>query len=264
MIPQKPTELDTLDGRVLWYVISILIKNEREKKRLSWWPSFWCLFKFCTHRPPHNFPSFLILVPPGQAKSFWISLISVSSGGQALFSAGQTISCLHQEIPPHPSKLTLLVWSQSDLHYPHPPSPFPLDHTSCPNPRLWEQLEYLGIAVQSLSRVWLSSTPWSEARQASLWPSVWVCSNSWPLSQWCHPANSSSVVPFSSCLQSFPASVSFPTSQFFKAAIGASASASFLPMNSQGWFPLVLTDLILPPRDSQESSPTPQFKSILE
>ena len=68
-----------------------------------------------------------------------------------------------------------------------------------------------------------------------------------PLSQWCHPTISSSVIPFSSCLQSFPASGSFPVSQFFESgghSIEASASASVLPVNIQGWFPLGLTGLI--------------------
>ena len=66
-------------------------------------------------------------------------------------------------------------------------------------------------------------------------------SNSCLLSQWCHPTISSSVVPFSSCLQSFPASGSFPMSQFFASggqSIGVSTSASVLPMNIQDWFPL--------------------------
>ena len=74
-----------------------------------------------------------------------------------------------------------------------------------------------------------------------------VDSNSSPLSWWCHPTSSSSVVPFSSCLQSFPASGSFPVSQFFTSggqSTGASASASVLPMNIQGWFPLGLTGWI--------------------
>ena len=78
-------------------------------------------------------------------------------------------------------------------------------------------------------------------------PSPGACSNSCPLSRWCHPTISSSVVPFSSCLQSFPASASFLMSQFFTSggqSIGASASASVLPMNIQGWFPLELTGLI--------------------
>ena len=68
-----------------------------------------------------------------------------------------------------------------------------------------------------------------------------------PLSQWCHPI-SSSVVPVSSCLQSFPASESFPVSQFFESggqSIGVSVSASVLPMNIQDWFPLGLTGFIL-------------------
>ena len=71
-----------------------------------------------------------------------------------------------------------------------------------------------------------------------------VCSNSCPLSQWCHPTISSSVAPFSSCLQSFPASDCFPMSQFLTSdgqSTGASASASVLPMNIQGWFPSGLT-----------------------
>ena len=76
-------------------------------------------------------------------------------------------------------------------------------------------------------------------------PTPGVCSNSCPLSQWCHPPISSSVIPFSSCLQSFPASGSFIIRHFF-ASCGQSigASASVLPMNIQGWFPLGLTDLI--------------------
>ena len=68
-----------------------------------------------------------------------------------------------------------------------------------------------------------------------------VCSNSYPSSRWCHPNISSSDVPFSSCLQSFPASGSFPVSQFFTSggqSIGVSASASVLPMNIQDWLPL--------------------------
>ena len=74
-----------------------------------------------------------------------------------------------------------------------------------------------------------------------------VCSDLCPLSQWCHPTISSSVTPFSSCPQFFPASESFPMSWFFTSdgqRIEASASASVLSMNIQGWFPLVLTDLI--------------------
>ena len=78
-------------------------------------------------------------------------------------------------------------------------------------------------------------------------PTTRVHSNSCPSSRWCHPAISSSVVPFSSCPQSFPASGSFPMSQCFAwggQSIGVSASASILPMNSQDWFPLGLTGWI--------------------
>ena len=78
-------------------------------------------------------------------------------------------------------------------------------------------------------------------------PTPGVYSNSCPSSQWCHPTISSSVVPFSSHLQSFPASGSFPMSQFFASgaqSIGASASASVLPMNIQDWFPLGWTGWI--------------------
>ena len=77
--------------------------------------------------------------------------------------------------------------------------------------------------------------------------SPWVCSNSCPLSRWCHPSISASLIPFSSYSQSFPASGSFPVNQLFISrgqSIRASASASVLLMNIQGWFPLGLTSLI--------------------
>ena len=80
------------------------------------------------------------------------------------------------------------------------------------------------------------------------------------------PTISSSIVPFSACLPSFPASGSFPMSQFFTSGgqtIGASALASVLPTNTQEWSPLAWTAWIAcSPRDSQESSPTPWFKRI--
>ena len=91
-----------------------------------------------------------------------------------------------------------------------------------------------------------------------------VCSNSCPLSQWCHPTISPCVTSFSSCPQSFPASESFPMSQLFTSGgwnIGAPASV--LPMNSLGSFPLGMTSLIsCSPRDSQESFPVPQLENI--
>ena len=78
-------------------------------------------------------------------------------------------------------------------------------------------------------------------------PTARACWNSCPSSWWCHPTISSSVIPFSSCLESFSASGSFPMSPFFtlgSQSIGASASASVLPMNIQDWFPLGVTGLI--------------------
>ena len=78
-------------------------------------------------------------------------------------------------------------------------------------------------------------------------PSPGACSNSCPLSQWCHPKISSSVVPFSSCLHSFPASMLFSMSWLFTSgdqSIGAPSSASVLPMNIQDWFSLGWTGWI--------------------
>ena len=119
-------------------------------------------------------------------------------------------------------------------------------------------------SVQSLSGVRPFATPWIAAhRPPCPSPIPRVYPNSCPLSQWCHPAISSSVVPFSSCPQFLPAAVS----QCFASGgqiIGASASASVLPMNPQDWSPLGWTDWIsLQSKGlSQESSPTPQLKSI--
>ena len=92
-------------------------------------------------------------------------------------------------------------------------------------------------------------------------PTPGVHSNSCPSSRWCHPAISSSVIPFSSCPQSLPASESFPMSQLFAwggQSTGVSALASFLPKNTQGWSPSEWTGWI----SLQRSSPIPQFKSI--
>ena len=125
-------------------------------------------------------------------------------------------------------------------------------------------------SVQSLSRVWLFVTPWTAAHQAFL-----SITNSWsppkPMSIGlasirCHPTILSSVAPFSSWPQSFPASGSFQMSQFFTSggqSIGVSALTSVLPVNTRTdllWDGLVGSPCS--PRDSQESSPTPQFKSI--
>ena len=107
---------------------------------------------------------------------------------------------------------------------------------------------YVAVGVQALNCVRLFVSPWTTTCQTSLSFTIsWICSDSCPLSQWCPPALSYSVIPFSSCLQYFPASVSFPMSQPFASSdqsIRASASASVFPINIQGWFPLGLTGLI--------------------
>ena len=104
------------------------------------------------------------------------------------------------------------------------------------------------VAVQWLSPVWLFVTHGLQhARLPCPLLSPGVCLNSCPLSWWYHPTVSSSVTLFSSCPQSLPASEFFPMSWPFASgsqSIGASASASVLPMNIQGWFPLGLTGLI--------------------
>ena len=102
-------------------------------------------------------------------------------------------------------------------------------------------------SVQLLSCVWLFATPRIAARPVSLSPTPGVDSNSLPSSRWCHPAISSSVVLFSSCPQSLPASESFPMSQLFTwggQSIGVSALAPFLPKNNQDWSPLGWTGWI--------------------
>ena len=127
---------------------------------------------------------------------------------------------------------------------------------------LWRRnLLFSFSSVQLLSCVQLLATPWTAACQASLsitTPGIY--SNSCLLSQWCHPTISSSGIPFSSCLQSFPASGSFQMNQFFISggqSIKVSASASVLPINIQDWFPLGRTGWIS--LQSQELS-----KSLLQ
>ena len=132
-----------------------------------------------------------------------------------------------------------MIWySNSGLFYPiytrilQEKNPFPISSVqfSC------------SVVSGSLWPYWLQ-----HARLPCPSPTPGACSNSCPLSWWCHPTLSSSVIPFSSSLQSFPTSGSFPRSQFFASggqSIGASALASVLPVNIQGGFPLGLTDLI--------------------
>ena len=107
---------------------------------------------------------------------------------------------------------------------------------------------FIFSSVQSLSCIRLFATLWLQhARPSCPSPTSGVYSNSCALSQWCHPAISSSVVLFSSCPQSLPASGSFPMSQLFTSggqSIGVSASASVLPVNTQDWSPLGWTGWI--------------------
>ena len=133
---------------------------------------------------------------------------------------------------------------------------------------------FFSLYLQSFSSVHLHNNIWSlwhyglnHVRHPCLSPIPRACSNSCPSSWWCHPTIPSSVIPFCSCLQSFPASGSFPISQFFPSggqSIGVSASAPVLPKNIQDLFPLGLTGLIsLQSKGlSQESSLPSQFKSI--
>ena len=118
--------------------------------------------------------------------------------------------------------------------------------------------------AQSCPTLWPYES--QHARPPCTSPTPGVHPDSRPSSQWCHPAISSSVVPFSSCPQSLPASESFPMSQLFAGggqSIGVSALASFLPKNTQGWSPLEWTGCIsLQSKGLSRGSPTPQFKSI--
>ena len=119
------------------------------------------------------------------------------------------------------------------------------DHLSYPSSPTLRHIPV--VVVQLLSRIQLFASPWTTACQAPLSTAISWSFVQIPLSWWCHPTISSSVVPFSSCPQSFSASGSFPVSWLFTSggqSIGASASASVLPMDIQGWVPLGLTGLI--------------------
>ena len=109
---------------------------------------------------------------------------------------------------------------------------------------LYPWVQFSSVAQSCLT---LRSHGLQHTRLPCPWPTPRAHSNSCPSSQWCHPTISSSVVPFSSCRQSFPASGSFPMSQFSASggqSIGMSASPSVLPMNIQDWFPLGWTGWI--------------------
>ena len=114
-----------------------------------------------------------------------------------------------------------------------------------------KQLMIVRILSVQFSHSVVSDSSWPHGLQHTRLPcpspTPRVCSNTCLSSWWCHPTILSSVILFSSCLQSFPASESFPMSQFFTSdgqSIGVSASVSVLPMNIQDWFPLGLTSWI--------------------
>ena len=128
------------------------------------------------------------------------------------------------------------------------------------------------MSVSQFSHSFMSNSLWPQGLQHSRLccpsPTPGAYSNSCPWSQWCYPPISSSVVPFSSCLQSFPAPGSLLMSQFFTSGsqrIGVSALASVLPMNIPDWFPLGLTSWnSLQSKELSRvfSNTTPQFKII--
>ena len=126
------------------------------------------------------------------------------------------------------------------------------------------------VLLLLFSRLVVFNSLWPHGLQHSRlpcpFPSATACSNSSPLSQWCPPTISSSVIPFSSCLQSVAASGSFQMSQLFTSdgqRIGASASTSVPLMNIQDWFPLVLTGLIsLQSKGFSRVFSKPQFRGI--
>ena len=134
--------------------------------------------------------------------------------------------------------------------------------------KIQKSVNVIFSSVQSLSHVQLlwSNEPQHD-RPPCPSPNPGVHTNSYPLSRWCHPTISSSFIPFSSCLWSFPASGSLQMSQLFASgceSIGFSASASVLPMNTQDWSPLGWTDWISLQYKGLLSihSPTLQFKSF--
>ena len=159
------------------------------------------------------------------------------------------------------------MWERENIHYnpgnryterTNPPIVLNL---ACPPPWRFNSVHFShSVVANSLQPHRLHHT-----RLSCPSPTPRACSNSCPSSWWCHPTISSSVVPFSSCLQSFPASGSFPVSQFFASggqSIGVSASGSVLPLSIQFWFPLGLTGLIsLQSKGLSRIFPTPQFKT---
>ena len=142
----------------------------------------------------------------------------------------------------------LRIWSR--LYLPFQQCTFPTQFLCYSGEQIkFRSSPFPHLCCCSVAKLYLTLWPHGLQHTRLLCPSLSprICSNSCLLSLWCHPTISSSVTPFFSCLQSFPASESFLMSQLFTSGgqhNGASASASVLPMNIQGWFPLGLTGLI--------------------
>ena len=158
-------------------------------------------------------------------------------------------------------------------HFQFPPPRFTVSRNHCPSNRfptsaILSEFAFSSVQFSSVPQLCPTLQPHESqhARPPCPSPTPRVHSNACPSSQRCHPAISSSVVPFSSCPQSLTVSESFPMSQLLAwggQSIGVSASASFLPKNTQDWSPLEwLVGSPCSPRDSQESSPAQQFKRI--
>ena len=144
----------------------------------------------------------------------------------------QTLLCRANPIHPVPTRDLYDWWAKNATHL-------------CACVCLYDMWDPGNIQFSSFSRLVMSDSLWphelQQARPPCPSPTPGVHPNSCPLSRWCHPTILSSVVPFSSCPQSFPASGSFPVSQLFASggqSIGVSASTSVLPMNTQDWSPL--------------------------
>ena len=168
------------------------------------------------------------------------------------FSSVQSLRCVSLFATPRMPGFTVHVslgkpisWKNRATEWGNPPSPH-MDHrlfiwimTDKTKQKIKSLLFWKTNTVYSVqfSRLVVSDSLWPHGLQHTCpSPTPRACSNSCPSSQWCHSTISSLVIPFSSCLQSFPASGSFPMSQFFASggqSIGASASASVLPMNIQ-------------------------------
>ena len=177
---------------------------------------------------PSGWPQLALSPPPPGCLTFWSSYSHFQFGGHKMFLPFGWVpaffTCLHA--------LTANCASDGRI--------------LCLSLNFYSLAEYCCSATKTCLILW---DPMDHSMPGFPGPSSspGLCSNSCPLSQWCHPTILSSVIPFSSCLQSFPASGSFPMSLFFASgsqSIGASASVSVLPMNIQGWFPLGWTGLI--------------------